>query len=238
MSERAISDVLGYALVFALIMSTVGVVYTTGVGGLLDVRETEKIANAERAFDVLDSNLEDLSRGAADSRGTEIQLEDATIGFEDPTVINVSADDGGSYRATIRPIYFSGSDDDPRIVAENGGIFRQQDETAVIRNEPNFVFADHEMVVPIVVTRTRDSGRSGSGRVLVRTTVADRTVVHLPAPNSTVTVRIESPRATAWKEYLEDQSGESCEVTGNVTTCSIDTSEAYVQVVRVEVSFV
>lgn len=237
MSERAISDVLGYALVFALILSTVGVVYTTGVGGLLDVRETEKIANAERAFDVLDSNLEDLSRGAGDSRGTEIQLKDATIGFEDPTIINVSADEGGSYRAAIRPIYFAGSEDDPRIVAENGGIFRQQDETAVIRNEPNFVFADQEMVVPIVVTRTRASERSGSGRVLVRTTVADRTVVRLPA-DSNVTVRIESPRATAWKEYLEDESGETCQVTGNVTTCTIDTSEAYVQVVRVEVSFV
>lgn len=237
MSKRAVSDVLGYALVFALIMSTVGVVYTTGIGGLNDVRESEKIANAERAFDVLDSNIADLSRGTAESRGTEIQLEDATIGFADPVIVNVSVENGGSYRGTIRPIYFSGSDDETRIVAENGGVFRQQDETAVIRNEPSFVFDEERVVVPLLVTRSRDTERSGSGRVLVRTSVADRSVIHLPAPDSNVSVKIESPRAGAWKEYLEDSS-ESCEVTGNVTTCWIDTNEAYVQVVRVDVSFV
>lgn len=238
MTDRAVSDVLGYALVFALIMSTVGVVYTTGLGGLTDVRETEKIANAERAFDVLDSNLADLSRGRAESRGTEIQLEEATIGFADPVTVNVSVEGEGSYRGEIRPIYFSGSDDDTRIVASNGAIFRQQDDAAVIRNDPAFVFGDRSFVVPLVMTRSRDAERSGSGRVLIRTSVAARSVVHLPAPDSNVNVTIESPRAAAWREYLEDRTGETCEITGNVTACSIDADSVSVQVVRVDVSFV
>ncbi|MFB6132412.1 MAG: hypothetical protein ABEJ44_03275 [Halanaeroarchaeum sp.] len=239
MTDRGVSEVLGYVLVFSLVMGTVGVVYTTGLGGLHEVREAEKIANAERAFDVLDSNIADLTSGEADARGTEIQLAGATLGFAEPVVVNVSVENGGSYRGVIRPIYFSGSNENTRIVASNGAVFRQQDETAVLLNEPAFVFGDRHTVIPLVMTRTRDSGRSGSGRILVRTTVADRSVVRLSAPGSTtVTVTIESPRAGAWAEYLEDATGSSCTVTGNVTTCSVDTDVAYVQIVRVDVSFV
>ncbi|MGM0398186.1 MAG: DUF7289 family protein, partial [Halobacteriota archaeon] len=175
MTDRGVSDVLGYALVFALIVSMVGLVYTMGVGGLNDVRETEKLSNAERAFDVLDANVDDLTRGTAQSRGTEIKLQDGTLGFGDPVSLNVTVEDEGSYEASVRPIYFAGSRDGSRIVAANGAIFRQDGDGAVMRSEPNFVF-DEKTVVPMVVTRTRDSGRAGSGRVLVRTVVADRSV--------------------------------------------------------------
>lgn len=237
MTDRAVSDVLGYALVFALIVSMVGLVYTTGVGGLTDVRESEKLSNAERAFDVLDANLADLTRGTAQTRGTEIKLQDGTLDFGDPVTINVTVEDEGSYEAAITPIYFAGSREGSRIVTANGAIFRQDGDGAVIRSEPNFAF-DEKTVVPMVVTRTRDSGRSGSGRVLVRTVVADRSVVHLPAEGSNVTVTVNSTRADAWASYLSEETDGSCEVTGTEATCSVDTDEVYVQVVRVDVSLI
>lgn len=237
MTDRGVSDVLGYALVFALIVSMVGLVYTVGVGGLTDVRETEKLSNAERAFDVLDANIDDLASGTAQSRGTEIKLQDGTLGFEDPVTFNVTVEDEGSYEATVRPIYFSGSREGSRIVTANGAILRQDGDGAVMRSDPNFVFGE-KTVVPMVMTRTRDSARAGSGRVLVRTTVADRSVVHLPAEGSNVTITVKSPRADAWAEHLSAESDGTCEVSGNEVTCTVTAEDVYVQVVRVDVSLV
>ena len=58
--DRAVSDVLGYVLIFSLITSSVGVVYVAGYGSLDSLRNAERFNNAERAFDVLDSNLEEF----------------------------------------------------------------------------------------------------------------------------------------------------------------------------------
>ncbi|MGM0398766.1 MAG: DUF7289 family protein, partial [Halobacteriota archaeon] len=93
-------------------------------------------------------------------------------------------------------------------------------------------------VVPMVVTRTRDSGRAGSGRVLVRTVVADRSVHYLPAEGSNVTITVDSPRADAWASYLSEESDGSCAVTGTEMTCTVDTGEVYIQVVRVDVTLI
>ncbi|UWG47715.1 putative pilin/flagellin [Halanaeroarchaeum sp. HSR-CO] len=237
MTSRGVSDVLGYALIFALIISMVGLVYTMGVGGLNDVRESEKLSNAERAFDVLDANIADLTRGTAQSRGTEIKLQDAALDFGDPVAINVTVADEGSYEATLTPIYFAGDDEGSKIVSANGAVFREGADGAVMRSEPTFVFGE-KTVVPMVVTRTRDSGRTGSGRVLVRTVVADRSVVHLPAEGANVTITVASPRADAWADHLSAESDGTCEVTGNEVTCTVVADDVYVQVVRVDVTLI
>ena len=235
MADRAVSDVLGYVLVFSLIVSTLGVVYTTGLGGLDDVRQSEKISNAERAFDVLDANTDDLVRGKAHTRATEIKLEGATLGFEDPAVVNVSAGDGQFYRGVMRPIYFTGETDETRVVYENGAVFRQDATTAVIRNHPDFTFGE-TTVVPLVITRTRDTGRSGSGRILVRTEVADRSVEKFPVDGGNATISITSPRADAWAEHIGAASEGDCTVANDTATCTVNTDVVYVQVVRIDVT--
>lgn len=237
MTDRGVSDVLGYVLVFSLIVSTLGVVYTAGLGGLDDARQSEKISNAERAFDVLDANTDDLVRGTAQTRATEIKLEGATLAFDDPVVVNVSAGDGQYYRGELRPVYFSGQTDDTRVVYENGAVFRQDSQVAVIRNQPDFTFGETS-VVPLVITRTRDTGRSGSGRILVRTEVADRSVEKFPVEGDNATISITSPRADAWAEHIDDTGEGDCTVANGTATCTVTTDVVYVQVVRIDVTVI
>lgn len=237
MADRGVSDVLGYVLVFSLIVSTLGVVYTTGLGGLADVRQSEKISNAERAFDVLDANVDDLVRGTAQTRATEIKLEDATLAFEDPVVVNVSAGDGEFYRGEIRPVYFTGERGETRVVYENGAVFRQDSQAAVIRNRPDFILGE-KTIVPLVITRTRDTGRSGSGRILVRTEVVDRSVERLPVAGDNATISITSPRADTWADYVDDTADGDCTVADGTATCTVDTDVVYVQVVRIDVTVI
>lgn len=235
MADRAVSDVLGYALVFALIVSMVGVVYVSGLGGLHDVRESEKLTNAERAFDVLDSNLDDIATGTGQSRGTEIKLEDAELGFGQDVVVNVSVDGGAYYQGTMTPIYFAGANRETKIISVDGAVLRSETDGAAMLSDPGFVFGD-TTVVPMLITRTRETGVSGSGRVLVRTVSPERRVVHLPAQGSDVTINVTTPRPGPWSEYLSEQTGQSCTVTGQTVSCPVTTNDVYIQVVWIDVS--
>jgi len=67
--ERGVSDVVGYVLIFSLIVATVGVVTTVGFSTLEDRQDAERVNNVERAFDVFANNMENVYRDGAPSRG-------------------------------------------------------------------------------------------------------------------------------------------------------------------------
>ena len=79
MLDRSQSDVLGFVFVFAIVVSTIGLVFATGFTGLQDARDFERVNNAERAFEVLRDNVGDMIYRGAPSRVTEIKLASASL---------------------------------------------------------------------------------------------------------------------------------------------------------------
>jgi len=210
--NRAVSETMGFVFAFALVTASVGVVYTTGIGGLEDARENEQVTNAVRAFDVLHDNIEDVTREDAPSRATELKLQDASLGYGDPVRIDIQANHSDvtneSYAITTRPLVYESSAG--TVVFSAGATFRAGEDDAVMRAEPAFVVDDQRSVLPTLITYPRgdDSGVAGSTTVLV---VAHRQSSQLDgvfAPDgakANVTVTVESPRASAWARYFEDQ---------------------------------
>ncbi|MCG1002583.1 MULTISPECIES: hypothetical protein [Halobacterium] len=234
--ERAVSDTLGYVLVFGIIVSTVAVVYVGGFDALTGARDAQQFANTERAFDVFASNVEDLAVRGAPSRTTEVLLSDGALTFGEPVTFNVSTDGSAAYEATVTPLVYR-ADDGDRLVYSNGALFRQYGDRAVLFEEPR-ISAGERTLVPLVATEADGRGAStdGTQRVLARTSVSSRAVESFSTPaNLTVT----SPRAAAWERYLEAELGENCDGpadgrTGEVE-CSLPGDEVYVQGVYVDI---
>ncbi|MGB9963531.1 DUF7289 family protein [Halobacterium hubeiense] len=232
---RAVSDTLGFVLVFGIIVSTVAVVYVGGFDALTSARDAQQFENTERAFEVLDANVEDLAVRGAPSRTTELSLTDGRLGFGEEVTFNVSTADSGYYEATIRPLVYR-ADDGDRIVFSNGALFRQYGENAVLFGEPRVTTGDRTLV-PLVDTRAASSGVStdDTRRVLVQTEVDTRDVSRFRAATN---LTVESPRAAAWEQYLTEDVGATCEGpsdgrTGEVE-CALD-DDVYVQAVSVGV---
>ncbi|MFB6196958.1 MAG: hypothetical protein ABEI52_01645 [Halobacteriaceae archaeon] len=234
--ERAISDVLGYILIFSLITSSIAIVYTGGYGALVDVRNAERLNNAERAFDVLDTNIEDMTHRGAPSRATEIKLAGASIGFGDSVTFNVSLGPKNYTRTTLSPIVFSIGEGNS-LVYSNGAIIRDQKSGSVLLDPPAFQIGS-PTVITLVETRAHGSGISGSGRVLVRTVAASREVTRYPGVEGNISINVTTTRTGAWKRYLEEKTDETngnCEVIGHTVSCQFTTSSVYLQVVKVDV---
>jgi len=236
-TRRAVSDTLGFVLVFGVIVATVAVVYVGGFDALTGARDAQQFSNTERAFDVLDSNVEDLAVRGAPSRTTEVLLSDGALGFADPVSFNVSTDSGRFYEATVEPIVYR-ADDGDRLVYANGALFREYGDRAVMFERPRVTAGDRTLV-PVVATEaaSREAATDNTRRLLVRTAVSSRDVERFSTPaNLTVT----SPRAAAWERYLEEEFGTNCDGpadgrTGEVE-CPLPGDEVYVQGVYVDVS--
>jgi len=211
--RRAVSETLGYILVFSLVISTIGTVMIFGFSGLEDRQSVEQVNNVERAFDVLADNFDDMRRYEDPSRATEVRLAGGTLSLGQPVTIAVGQGSNGSLDpneqtnvTTLRPLVYES--DAGSVVYEAGMVFRSDDEQSLPRTSTSFVVTDGAATVPAIVTTDGGdtAGISSDRTVLVsadrnpRTrTTAERTI---DADGGELWVEIESPRADGWARQL------------------------------------
>lgn len=230
--DRALSEVVGYILVFSLIFLTVGFVSLSGLPTLDAAKESEQVQNAERAFDILDNNLEEIYKHGAPSRSTEISAESGTVELRDPVTINVSVTEATSGNVTytnrqITPIVFTGIGA-TEYVYSAGAIFSQQPGNSFMISEPPFEFDDNRGFVTIVRTFSKKQISASGGTVLIRATsasrsveVADTSLQETEYEQLTINVS-DSPRLDSWEEYLKSELPNPDCTTGDRLSCSVD----------------
>lgn len=248
MSDRAVSDTIGYVLAFALVTSTIGVVYATGFVGLDDAQHAEQLQNVERAFDVLDDNLDDIYRRGAPSRATEIQLAGGSLTTGQTSQITVrvvdtaNANHNATYVMNPRPVVYADRDD-TRIVYVADAVFREQGSQSVMLSRPAWLVSDERVFIPFVVTHRYGSQQvfSGQTTVLVRSIRTSRRVrghfVPEPGGRADVNVTVTSPRTDAWIRYLEEQgfTASVIDLQNNTASYTYQTDRLYVPEVAVRV---
>lgn len=267
MDDRAVSDVLGFILVFSLIALTVGIVSLTGFAGLNDRRDAEQVNNAERAFEILADNVEDLYRRNAPRRSTEVELAGAQLSSAEPTRVGVTITnlDQTTYPPNVKvlnPIRYS-APDDTVLVYENGAVIREDPNgEAVMKREPNIVFSNRggtEIAILPIIATSRAAGIGGETTALIRTqsggsVVLDRyddpTADGLPAgPQYEAELKIiTSPeRAEVWQSYLQEEItaaygpldvGEGCtRPTSTTVKCTVRVDQVSVTSTRIDITF-
>jgi hypothetical protein len=243
--ERAVSDVIGFVLVFALVASTVAIVSVSGLSSLEAARDAEQVDNAERAFDVLADNMADIYGEGAPSRATEISLEESRLETGDPVTVNitrVTASGTQTNNFTSLPIVYVGRNDE-RVVYSNGAVLREQRQGGLVVEDPPLLLSSERVVIPVVQTRAADRRNlSVSGTtVRIRAEKALRApLISQPeAPAQDVILNVTTPRNEIWKRYLDRQPDTTCTTPRESTVeCTVsDPDRLYVSLVRIDVDF-
>lgn len=204
--RRAASEVMGFILVFSLIVASVGIVFTVGVGGLQDVRDTERINNAERAFDVLAENYEKVVTGAP-SRSTQIQLADASLAVGEPVQFEVNDSDGNAVNWEIGSITFAAGDERIRLV--DGAVIRESPGGAVMVREPSWILDEDRAVFrDVSATTTGPTQVSGDRTVQVRIQQDGRPSAGSIEETSNITVNVTTNTPGPWENYYDDRGGD------------------------------
>ena len=246
--ERAVSDVVGYVLVFALVTATLAAVFTIGFVGLEERQNAERVENVERAFDVLGDNIRDIQRYEDPSRATEIRLNGGSMSLETHTELVLEYENAsGTFeyqRITMSTLTYSNGE---RTVAYEGGAwFRADGDRGTMRSPPRFVAEDGQTVLPVVrlLDRGERSTVRGDETVQVGAETRGSRTLRYPDPESgnvtEIRLRIESPYADAWRTYFETETGFSAVSTpsNNEVVATVEEDQVvYLRVIGIDISF-
>lgn len=218
MTERAISDLIGYVLVFSLVALAVGFVSVVGVSTLNDAKAAEQGSNAERAFDVMADNLEDVYQTGAPNRATEISLADAALHTTATATMNVSGWNSSSSfttgNVTSDIIVWEATDGPPtQIVYAFGTVLRSQRVGGVVTRSGPFRFDTDRTIIPIVQTHTRTGTSYTGGIIRVRSTRSPPQIEHTVGVEGydQLWLNVTTDHPQAWMGYL-GQSATGCSI--------------------------
>ena len=246
--RRGISDVVGYVLVFSLVVSVVGVVSVAGFSSLDGARDAEQANNAERAFDVLADNMRDVHAKGAPSRATEISLSEASLRTTGTVTMNVTArntttDENFTIEKRAQPLVWAGNEDTELVYSLGATIRQEPDGGVVIEGMPSRYDTDRT-VIRLVQARA-DSKQYAGSTYRVRA-VRSSTNVLLSEDTDKydeLWVNVTSPRADTWERHLERYPDTDCSVvtlpgdsTETVTCEFSDRESVYVTLTRIDVT--
>lgn len=251
--ERAVSDLIGFAGTFAVIMTAVILISTTGIGTLGELQSQEQRNNAERAFLILSDNLEAIENGNAPRRTSELDLHEGNLRAAAGTEIDVETSTGVSETLTPRSLVFEQGD--TVIAYENGAVFRRDGNGGgLMERPPGWVCTEDRAVISLVTLDVPEDYQLGAGIVQVRGEQTDTRLLYplnrTGANSSTDAARVSvtfrnSPYERSWRNHFEkspqhwdvSSAGNTVTVTCDVTTDG-DDGAVFVRETVINVSFV
>jgi hypothetical protein len=213
-SDRAVSQVVGFVLLFSLIVLTASIVYLVGFQGIEDSRDREALANVEGAFDTIATDVAAVSAGTP-SRSTRIRLAGGRVHAGDAVHWNVTAQQTSGATRTNRShvmrttpvVYTLGS---TRIVYSGGMVLREQRFGTSIQRRPAGVYGPDRAVVPLRnLSAPAESAVGGRDSATVRFELTNRTVLNTTEADR-LQINVTSPRAAAWRRHFNRSPGMTC----------------------------
>ncbi|WP_435335694.1 DUF7289 family protein [Haloarchaeobius sp. TZWWS8] len=244
LDDRSVSDVLAFTIVFGIVISSVGLVYTVGFGALSEFQEGEQQTNAVRAFDAMSTTFDDIQDRGEPGRAGTLALSGGTIQVVEDSDITISVENasGGEIWSTSRT---TGSLrytlEETTVAYENGGVFRKDRDNSVLVSQPSIRCSpsSDRAVVSVVVLNGESGAKGGDTNVeIVSRENASRLVYLYPNRNlngtaASVNVTISgSSFDDAWNRHLassgwDDNGGgeygcEATQIVVRVTVIDVD----------------
>ncbi|WP_302080345.1 DUF7289 family protein [Salinibaculum rarum] len=243
--DRAVSEILGYSLVFTLVITSVAFISVGGLAGYQSAENFERQTNSQKAFDVMHNNLEDIYYQGAPSRGTEIDLGETSLTLADPISLNVTlngTNNEENFTITSRPLVQSLGDGN-KLVYEAGAVFQTTRDGGVVRQQPPMLLRNNTAHI-IAANISEPAARSvSSGTVLIRAQSQDRFLRYQNTSrqkNVSLTLNITSPRSELWYEYLDNTATfrGDCTLSGDFVSCGpVNLEQGYLVEVRLAFIF-
>jgi hypothetical protein len=241
--SRAVSDTLAFVLTFAIIITSVGLVYGVGFTSLNDIRDGQQGLNAQQTFEGLGEDINGIRDGGPTSSSGRIELREGTLAANTTSHVTVTINgsetvyDGPMGALTYRV------DETTTMGYEGGALFGKYQTNSVMNTPPRFQCgsgsSSNTSVISLVVLEPQGPSVGSSGSVAIRATkrnatlvFPERTTADFDVDEVSVTIS-DSQFQEAWNQEFEDRSKWSR--SGNTYTCN--TKRVFVRVNVVEVEF-
>lgn len=254
-TDRGLSDVIAFTIVFGIIVSSVAIVSVVGFSTLQDVQTSEQGLNAQRAFQSVADNIGELQNGQTPARTSEIDAQDGTIGISalssspEMTVTVDGSDVLGPRR--IGSLTYDLPGIDRTIGIQSGAVFNGETSGSAMIEPPKFVCrkpssGETSAIVSVMVLNPSEGEQGQSGTdVQIRGAYSASSGLlysNVDGTDKDVTVSVSGSQfGTAWADGMEDvgdwstsASGTGTGATSTLSCNDVDNVFVRVTVVNVE----
>lgn len=158
--DRAVSEVVGFAITFGIIILSVGLLTVVGFGSMGDYSEGEQLRNAELAMDALVENFDDVAKyDGVHERAGELALRGGSLSIEEGGTLQ---DDDGNGEINVSLARLAYEYEGTTIAYEGGAVVRSEGDGSVVVREP-MVHCDDGGIATFVTIDGTDQGTIQSG---------------------------------------------------------------------------
>lgn len=214
MRERAVSHMVGFVLIFGIIVAGATFSLVVGQNAINEVSGFEQNRNADRAMTLMGQDIDHLAFSRSSSSESAINIDNGQIRYEDlSSSIDVEVAGPGWSRAfSNRTGSIVFEKDDITLRYENGMVIRSVRGAGTSLTEAEFSCRNDKAIVSIVTLQGNADRQLGSGRITVDTFLNETKVVYPlnrsgrgSASNAeSVTIEVSSPTDDVWDDVLND----------------------------------
>ncbi len=214
-SNRAVSEVVGYVLVFGIVVVAIGSIYVGGLPALQSTKDATQFKGVEQGFLILHTDLLKVALDQSPVRTTKLGTAEGGSLSSDPNVCDLSLRIvvGGDVDECTIPMgrieFTSGIGS---VACENGAVLTKYPSGTVMVSEPRMFNSMDQGNIMFSLVKINDSASSvggGIARVTISNPRFNESVFSTPEvyENGYLNIMVNSEYAGAWKRFLEDEFG-------------------------------
>lgn len=236
-NENAVSEVVGFILIFGMVVLAIGIIYAFGYPMLQSNMETSVFESSEQSFIVLQSNMKAVAFEQSPVKTVKMKLQGATLAYSNESSIQLDYN-GTTIKKPLGRIEYI--QDERRIVYESGGVFKlyNHDSQVLVSNPHIFstVTASGENVVSVgIITLYGDETSSGGEGIISLSMNHNDSQITQLNDNATLILTINSTLAPRWHTHLEEEgftiiSSSDSEVVAQMNNTNIIVGEHVIDV--------
>jgi hypothetical protein len=216
--ENAVSETVGFIIIFGIVISGIGLVSLYGYPALLNQQEEANIRNMEKTLIVLQTDINSLAFKNVPYQETAIQVSGGTLSVDSPDPLKNFKITGPSVDYEFRPgeIKFQTDTQDVIISLQNGAVVKWQvggsTGGSTMLSPPRWYFDESTGTLVLTLVKIdADSQKvnTGIGTVMMRLDASD-TPIDQPYPGgSTISVNYTDTGdyRSAWRNYFNENFG-------------------------------
>jgi hypothetical protein len=213
-SDLAVSESLGYIMIFGVIMACIALIYINGSQIIGDAQESTSFQGMEQSFDVIHSDLSKAAYEESPMMTTRVNLQYGTLYMRDPSEsgcrLVVDAHSGTEYNQSLGIIRFDSVRWGKSISIENGAIVKMYGGSgqygSIMTTEPRMYYSSNTsalMISVINIWNIPSIISVGNGIVGIESRYDNTTVQKIPVPDGNpVTIKFWTNYTGAWRDYF------------------------------------
>jgi len=233
-SESAVSEVIGFILIFSIVMLAISAIYAVGYPTIQSSKENAQFRNMEQSFMVLQSNINTVAFDQAPVRTLKTSLGGGSLTVNSSKGhIKVEDSSTGTtwYDDTIGAIEYEKNG--RSIAYEGGGVWKKYPAGSAIKvSEPRISVqeVDGNRTVSVSIMNVSGDlssvGGGGTASVTVRSIPSTYSLnITSLSTGHTVNITVTSEYADAWERYfngiIDPSMGDSVDPSTNEVTATI-----------------